>query len=81
MATLPRTRLFFLYLAYTAPHWPMHALPEDIAKYRGKYQGGWDKLRETRYTRMLDLGIIDPRWKLAPRGFRSSRVGLGRGQR
>ena len=33
---------FFLYLAYTAPHWPLHALPEDIAKYKGKYLKGWD---------------------------------------
>lgn len=60
-------RPFFLYLAYTAPHWPLHALPEDIAKYRGKYQIGWDRLREQRYARLLELGIIEPRWKLAPR--------------
>ncbi|MFP4501088.1 MAG: sulfatase-like hydrolase/transferase [Candidatus Hydrogenedentota bacterium] len=58
---------FFLYLAYTAPHYPLHAFPEDIAKYRGKYLKGWDKLRAERYRRMLDMGIIDPKWALAPR--------------
>ncbi|HEX73039.1 MAG TPA: arylsulfatase [Candidatus Hydrogenedentes bacterium] len=60
-------RPFFLYLAYTAPHWPLHALPEDIAKYRGKYRIGWDRLREERYARLVEMGIIDPRWRLAPR--------------
>lgn len=60
-------RPFFLYLAYTAPHWPLHALPEDIAKYRGKYRVGWDRLREQRYARLVEMGIIDPRWRLAPR--------------
>jgi arylsulfatase len=58
---------FLLYLAYTAPHWPLHALEEDIAKYRGKYGMGWDKLREERYARMVKEGIIDPKWTLSPR--------------
>jgi arylsulfatase len=58
---------FFLYLAYTAPHWPLHAWPEDIAKYRGTYRIGWDELRERRYRRLLELGIIDPKWRLSPR--------------
>ncbi len=58
---------FLLYLAYTAPHWPLHALPEDIEKYRGKYGMGWDALRGQRYKRMVDTGIIDPKWKLSPR--------------
>jgi arylsulfatase len=51
---------FFLYVAYTAPHWPLHAKPEDIAKYDGVYDGGWDALREARYDRMVQLGLIDP---------------------
>jgi len=38
---------FFMYVAYTAPHWPMHALPQDIARYKGRYAGGWDALRGT----------------------------------
>ncbi|AEE49698.1 arylsulfatase [Haliscomenobacter hydrossis] len=49
---------FFLYLAYTAPHWPLQALPEDIAKYRGKYDTGWDALRKERLARQVKLGII-----------------------
>ncbi len=58
---------FFLYLAYTAPHWPLQAHEEDIAKYRGKYLGGWDKLREARYRRQIELGLIDQRWPLSPK--------------
>jgi arylsulfatase len=61
------TEPFFLYLAYTSPHWPLHALPEDIAKYKGKYMKGWDSLREERRQRMIDLGIIDKSTQLTPR--------------
>ena len=50
----------FLYVAYTAAHWPLHALEEDIATYKGKYAMGWDKLREQRYKRMVDFDIIEP---------------------
>ncbi|MCA9066864.1 MAG: sulfatase-like hydrolase/transferase, partial [Planctomycetaceae bacterium] len=49
---------FFHYLPYTAPHYPLHAKPEDIARYQGKYSGGWDALRRTRYARQLELGLI-----------------------
>ncbi len=58
---------FFLYLAYTAPHWPLHAWPEDIAKYKGKYRKGWDKLREERRQRMIEMGLIREEWALSPR--------------
>ena len=51
---------FFLYVAHTAPHWPLHALPEDIEKYKGKYDEGWDQLRESRYKGLIKQGIIDP---------------------
>ncbi|KAA6303006.1 MAG: Arylsulfatase [Candidatus Ordinivivax streblomastigis] len=51
---------FFMYVAFTAPHWPLHAKPEDIAKYKGKYDAGWDVLRQTRYDKMVELGLIDP---------------------
>ncbi|HOO98657.1 MAG TPA: arylsulfatase [Bacteroidales bacterium] len=68
---LKSTEPFFLYLAYTAPHWPLHALPEDIERYRGKYLSGWDELRKERYNRMLQMGIIDPSMKLSPRDERS----------
>ena len=50
---------FFLYVAYTAPHWPLHAREEDIAKYRGTFDAGWDVLREQRMTRLLELGVLD----------------------
>lgn len=58
---------FFMYLAFNAPHGPIQAWPEDIAKYRGKYKVGWDKLREQRYQRLVDLGIINKEWALPPR--------------
>jgi len=57
---------FFLYLAYTAAHWPMQARPEDIARYQGQYDGGYAPIRETRYARMKQLGLIDPAWGLSP---------------
>ena len=63
----PKPDPFFLYLAYTAPHWPLHAPPEDIAKYRGKYRSGWDALRETRHARQKKLGVVDPRWPMTAR--------------
>jgi len=62
---------FFIYVAYTAPHWPMHALPEDIAKYKGKYDAGWDAMRRARYERQLKMGLIDPKWKMTPRDGRA----------
>ena len=49
---------FFLYAAYTAPHWPLHALPEDIAKYKGVYDKGWDHIRRERYEKQKTLGIV-----------------------
>lgn len=60
-------RPFFMYVAYTAPHWPLHALPEDIAKYKGRYSTGWDMLREERYETMKKIGIIDESMNLSPR--------------
>lgn len=60
-------RPFFQYVAYTAPHWPLHAHDEDIAKYKGKFDKGWDQLREERLQRLVDMGIIDPAWQLTDR--------------
>jgi arylsulfatase A-like enzyme len=71
IAEAERDRPFFLYLAYTAPHWPLHAPEETIAKYRGKYDAGWDELRRTRYERMQQLGLIKPEWKLPHRAGRA----------
>ena len=61
----PQDKPFFLYLAYTAPHWPLHALPEDIAKYKGKYDKGWEVLRKERYARQVKSGLVDPKIPLS----------------
>ena len=58
---------FFQYVAYTAPHWPLHAHKEDIAKYEGRFDAGWDKLREERLARMINMGILREDWKLSSR--------------
>ena len=49
---------FFLYVAYTAAHWPMHARERDIAKYKGRYAAGYEAIRKARYEKMLKLGVI-----------------------
>jgi len=61
---------FFLYVAYTAPHWPLHALEEDIAKYAGRFDAGWDVLRAQRLARLISEGIIDEQWALTERDAR-----------
>ncbi len=58
---------FFLYAAYTAPHWPLHAPEEDIARFEGRYTTGWDELRQERYERLVEQKLIDDKWKLSPR--------------
>ena len=58
---------FFLYVAYTAPHWPLHAPDSTIEKYKGRFDKGWDVLRKERITRMKDMGIIKSGWKLTDR--------------
>lgn len=58
---------FFLYLAQGAAHFPLRAPAETIEKYRGKYLAGWDRLREQRYAKQKQLGIIDPQWPMAAR--------------
>ena len=55
---------FFLHVCYTAPHYPLHAKPADIAKYKGKYLKGWHALRKERHQRQIAMGLIDPKWKL-----------------
>jgi arylsulfatase A-like enzyme len=52
---------FFLYVAQNAPHWPLMAKPEDIAKYKDTYNAGWDAIRQARYNKMINLGLIDPK--------------------
>jgi arylsulfatase A-like enzyme len=59
---------FFIYVAETAPHWPVMAFPEDIQKYADTYKVGWEAIREARYKRMVAKGIIDPKTAaLSPR--------------
>ncbi len=58
---------FFEYVAYTAPHWPLHAHDEDIAKYKGRFDAGWDALREKRLTKLVASGILASHWKLTDR--------------
>jgi arylsulfatase A-like enzyme len=58
---------FFEYVAYTAPHWPLHAHDEDIAKYKGRFDAGWDALRDARLDRLVADGLLAPQWRLSPR--------------
>lgn len=60
-------RPFFHYLAYTAPHWPLHAHAEDIAKYRGRFDEGWDVLRRRRLERLVEIGMLRPDCALSAR--------------
>jgi len=64
---VPGETPFFLYLTYTAAHWPLHARPADIEHYKGRYEMGWDELRLQRHARMKRMGIVDPTWRLSPR--------------
>ena len=58
---------FFLYLAYTAPHFPLHAPEEDVARYEAVYRQGWDVIRANRYKKMMALGLADERFRLPAR--------------
>lgn len=58
---------FFLYVAFTAPHWPLHALPAEIEKYKTTYLPGWDELRTERHRRQKEMGIVAPDWLITPR--------------
>jgi arylsulfatase len=57
---------FFLYLAYTAPHWPLHAPEDDIQKYEGRYKQGWHELRLERFRKQKELGIVPEQAVLSP---------------
>jgi arylsulfatase A-like enzyme len=58
---------FFLYLAHHAPHWPLHAHEEDIARYDGVYNRGWDALRTARHEEMQSRGVLQHKWEISPR--------------
>ncbi len=61
---------FFLYVAFSAPHWPLQAPEPDIAKYRARYLVGWDEIRTNRYHRQIKLGLIDKHCPMSPRDER-----------
>jgi len=65
-----KAKPFFLYVAYTAAHWPMHAKEKDIAKYKGRYAAGYEAIRKARYEKMLKEGVITvastTNWPLPP---------------
>jgi arylsulfatase A-like enzyme len=63
----PADKPFFLYVAYTAAHWPLHARPADIAKYKGRFDAGWDAMRLEKLERMRKMELIDRGWELTPR--------------
>lgn len=58
---------FFLYTAFTTPHFPMQCPEDEVARQRGRYAIGWEELRRRRFESMQKLGIIDRRWSLPPR--------------
>jgi arylsulfatase A-like enzyme len=58
---------FFLYLVHTAPHWPLPAYEQDIAKYDGVYRKGWDAIRTARHEQMQSLGVVRHNWEISPR--------------
>ena len=65
---------FFMYMAHTAAHWPMHAKEADIAQYKGKYDAGYDAIRAARVEKMKRLGLLDERWKVSPQAGDWSKV-------
>jgi arylsulfatase A-like enzyme len=60
-------RPFFLYFSHAAVHAPLHAKPDDIDKYRGRYDAGWDRIRHERFARQQELGVVEEGTRLAPR--------------
>jgi arylsulfatase A-like enzyme len=62
---------FFVHVTYTAPHYPLHAKPKDIAKYRGKFKMGWDQMRQNRWQRMQEMGLTSDAWSFSEGDERS----------
>lgn len=58
---------FFLYAAFNAPHWPLQAPEETVAKYRTKYRDGWDAHRKSRHAKQLEMGLLKKEWPLTER--------------
>jgi arylsulfatase len=74
-----RKKPFFQYLAFNAPHFPLHAKAEDIAKYADTYAKGWDKLREERLAKQIEIGLFPKGTKLTPRSGYTTRQDFLRG--
>lgn len=64
----PKDKPFFFYVAYTAAHWPLHAPENEVQKYKGVYDKGWDVIREQRFNKLKKLGIINEKCVLTERG-------------
>lgn len=64
---LAEKRPFFLYVGHNAPHFPLQAPLDEIARFRGRYKIGWDKLREQRHARQVALGVVEKAWPISPR--------------
>jgi arylsulfatase A-like enzyme len=64
---LAEKKPFYLHLCHNAPHFPLQAPAEEIAKFRGKYKEGWDKMRLARHAKQIQLGIVDSAWPISPR--------------
>lgn len=70
LAEKPTEKPYFLYVPFTAPHWPLHAREETIKSYAGTYDVGWDVIRSQRLERQKALGIIPQETELSPRDAR-----------
>lgn len=62
-----RDQPFFMYVAYNAPHWPLHARQRDVEKHIGKYRKGWDATRTARHEELQSMGLLDEKWDISPR--------------
>jgi arylsulfatase len=58
---------FFMYVAYTSPHWPLHALKKDIDKYKNAYKVGWDSIRKARFAKQKELGMFPANLEMSGR--------------
>jgi arylsulfatase len=65
--TAAKQKPFFLYLAHAAPHWPLHAHEEEIARYDQTYKKGWDSIRTARHEEMVARGVLQHKWEISPR--------------
>jgi arylsulfatase len=66
----PSDKPYFLYVPFTAPHWPLHAREATIKSYAGTYDAGWDAIRAKRLERQKSMGIIPKETELSPRDAR-----------